>query len=239
MKKLFIGDGARRFGNMFPGYDVVFLPEDERLGKVVRSHADTLVFGAGGAALMNREYAARLGIPERPVGPGKGIFTSEDFPHDAYPDDVRFNALALGGKLFGRLESLSPDVLRLAEISGLTPVNTRQGYARCAVLPLESAGKAVTADKGMAKILTENGINVLLTQPGGIALDGCDYGFIGGASVVDEEARTVFFFGKCPAEVREFVMRAGYIVVDNDEPLTDLGGGIVLPDFPARYDCAG
>ncbi|MFQ9149195.1 MAG: hypothetical protein ACLR5G_13475 [Eubacteriales bacterium] len=75
MKKLLIGEGARRFANMFPGYDVVFLPEDERLGKVVRSHADTLVFSAGGAALMNREYAARLGIPERPVGPGNGIFT--------------------------------------------------------------------------------------------------------------------------------------------------------------------
>ena len=65
MKKLLIGEGARRFVNMFPGYDVVFLPEDERLGKVVRSHADTLVFSAGGAALMNREYAARLGIPDR------------------------------------------------------------------------------------------------------------------------------------------------------------------------------
>ena len=56
MKKLLIGEGARRFVNMFPGYDVVFLPEDERLGKVVRSHADTLVFSAGGEALMNREY---------------------------------------------------------------------------------------------------------------------------------------------------------------------------------------
>lgn len=228
MKKLLIGVGARRFGNMFPEYDVVFLPEDERLGKVVRTHADTLIFKSGNSALMNREYAARLGIPERPVGTGNGIFTSEDFPHGAYPDDVRFNALAIGGKLFGRLESLSADVLRLAETSGLTPVNTRQGYARCAVLPLESAGKAVTADKGMAKILTENGINVLLIPPGGIALDGCDYGFIGGASVIDEEAQTVFFFGKCPAEVKEFVTGAGYFVVDADEPLTDLGGGIVL-----------
>lgn len=69
MKKLLIGEGARRFVNMFPGYDVVFLPEDEGLGKVVRSHADTLVFSAAAAAAHDREYAARLGIPERPVGP--------------------------------------------------------------------------------------------------------------------------------------------------------------------------
>ena len=208
--------------------DVVFLPEDERLGKIVRSHADTLVFSAGGAALMNREYAARLGIPERPVGPGNGIFTSDDFPRGVYPDDTRFNALAISGKLFGRLDSLSPDVLKLAEISGLTPVNTKQGYARCAVLPLESAGKAVTADRGMSKALTENGIDVMVIRPGGIALDGCEYGFIGGASVVDEESRIVFFFGKCPADIADFVAGAGYIVADTDGQLTDVGGGIVL-----------
>lgn len=228
MKKLLIGEGARRFVNMFPGYDVVFLPEDERLGKVVRSHADTLVFSAGGAALMNREYATRLGIPERPVGPGNGIFTSDDFPRGVYPDDTRFNALAISGKLFGKLDSLSPDVLKLAEISGLTTVNTKQGYARCAVLPLESAGKAVTADRGMAKALTENGIDVMVIRPGGIALDGCEYGFIGGASVVDEDSRIVFFFGKCPADVADFAAGAGYIVADTDGQLTDLGGGIVL-----------
>ena len=61
-------------------------------------------------------------------------------------------------------------------------MNTKQGYARCDVLPLESAGKAVTADRGMAKALTENRIDVMVIRPGGIALDGCEYGFIGGAS---------------------------------------------------------
>ena len=229
MKKLLIGEGARRFRHIFSGYDVIFLPEDGRLGRIVRSHADTLIFQAGDAALINRSYAARLGISERPVGRGGGLFTSEDFPSGSYPDDVRFNALALRGRLYGRLRSLSPDVVRLAELSGLTPVDTRQGYARCAVLPLGSAGKAVTADRGMAGTLRENGIDVLTIPPGGIALDGCEYGFIGGASVVDEDARIVYFFGKCPEDVRGFVTDAGYSVVDAESPLTDLGGGVILP----------
>ena len=80
--------------------------------------------------------------------------------------------------------------------------------------------------------MREHGCNVLLIQPGHIALPGYDCGFIGGASFVYENK--VIFFGnieKHPdyTEISAFIDEAGYeTVYEKNTPLTDLGGAVVL-----------
>ena len=162
-----------------------------------------------------------------------GLYASRDFPYGSYPSDVRFNALSFRGRVYGRKASLSPDVLTLAALMGAVPVNIKQGYARCAVLPLEAAGRAVTADKGFAAALRADGADVLLIAPSGIQLGKRTDGFIGGASTVDEETRRVWLFGQADSMpdgrlIRDFIRESGYTLIEGSGRLTDLGGGVIL-----------
>lgn len=162
-----------------------------------------------------------------------GLYASRDFPYGDYPSDTRFNALSFCGRVYGRTASLSPDVLSLAALMGAVPVNVKQGYARCAVLPLEAAGRAVTADKGLAAALRANGADVLLIAPSSIQLGKRTDGFIGGASAVDEETRRVWLFGQADSipdggSIRDFIHESGYTLIEGGGKLTDLGGGVIL-----------
>lgn len=331
MKRVLLGAEAfDRFAEMFAadGISAIRVPPDDRLNDLVSSHADTLVFACGRAALINFELACRIGLqteelpskaavsppdadasahrtkhperrqtavsppdvdasacrakqPERrqtavsppdacasePGNQSRGlsaidaasaatqqstrtsapqpnrlsvsrsektrIFSSRDFPFGNYPSDTRFNALSFCGRVYGRIASLSPDVLALAALMGFTPVNVKQGYAKCTVLPLEAAGRAITADKGLAATLRADGADVLLVAPSGIQLGKRADGFIGGASVVDEEARRVWLFGQAGSVpdgslIHDFIRESGYTLTEGDGKLTDLGGGVIL-----------
>lgn len=93
-----------------------------------------------------------------------------------YPGDILFDALAVNGRVYGKKGFVSRYILRENEV--LVPV--RQGYARCSVAML-SERCAVTSDRGLASVLSEDGISVLLIRSGYIRLDGYNTGFIGGA----------------------------------------------------------
>lgn len=216
--------GFTRFGSRLAalGYQALPLEPLPGLNRIVADHADTLFFDCG-ELLTSREVAELNRLGER-------VMVSSDCPRGDYPGDIRFNALALGKSVYGRLDALSPDVKALAERRGMKLVNVRQGYARCSVLPLTDA--AITADIGLAAAMRREGVEVLTIPPGGIRLEGCGYGFIGGASFVDfEKRRAVFFgsFGDSPGEpVRAFCRAHGFEPVELPGELTDVGGAVML-----------
>ena len=112
-------------------------------------------------------------------------------------------------------------------------MNVRQGYAKCSAARLGNA--VITADKGLSKAIRAacgGSVELLVIPAGGIRLDGCGYGFIGGASFVDEKRRRAVFFGSLPEkfsrEVKDFCAARGYGVVELDGELTDVGGAVIL-----------
>lgn len=210
------------------GYTPVSLPPDARLNAIVCTHADTLIFACCGEYVANADYVRAL-----PSFLHEYFTATDETPCGAYPTDTAFNALVADGKLFARLDTLAEAVHLAAKRNGLLPVNVRQGYARCSALALGAANAAVTADVGMARTMTAYGIDVLTVSAGHIALEGCEYGFIGGASFVDEALRRVFFFGDLHAHpdgerIEAFLTRHGYSTVSMDGALTDFGGGIIV-----------
>ncbi len=76
-------------------------------------------------------------------------------------------------------------------------------------------------------------IDLLAVQKGGVALEGFEYGFLGGASGCIGDA--VYFNGDLSAHpdfeaIRAFLGRRGYrTIYFEDEPLTDIGSVIYLP----------
>ena len=219
------------------GFDPIALPRDSRLNQTVAAHADTLIFSDGSMHIVNREYAAFL--------PGEVHYfmtETDEYLHGNYPNDTAFNALRIGHYLFARRSSLSAAVRNYADESGLSLVNVNQGYARCSVLPLTSARAAITADEGMAKAMEGVGIEVLRISAGHIALEGCAYGFIGGASFVWEPrnccsvsrfGRYVYFFGSLRyhpdgERISDFIRSHGYEIISLEGELTDFGGAITV-----------
>ncbi|MBQ3183519.1 MAG: hypothetical protein IJB57_07600 [Clostridia bacterium] len=200
------------------GLDLVFLPPDPSLPEPVSAHADMLMFGS----IVQKDYYER----NKQLFDGFDMVLTEESFGNKYPKDVLLNAFAVGDRLFGRLESLSVKIKELYPKA----VNLRQGYAKCSTLLF--GNNAVTSDKGISDALSEFGINVLLINPGHIRLPGYDYGFIGGANFVYENK--VVFFGNIEehpdyVKIKDFIESAGYeLIYDKNEPLTDLGGAIVL-----------
>ena len=229
---LFIGKrGFERFSDELRalGYEPFALEPLPGLNDIVADHADTLICELDGFFFAPREVIERLPPTVQ------GFRSVQARPHGAYPDDVCLNALLVGDRLFARLESLSDELWRAAE-EKFKLVNIKQGYAKCSALALGDC--VITADRGLASALGREGIAMLLIPPGKIALEGCEYGFIGGASFFDKNRQRAVFFGSLPElfadEVRDFCASAGAEVVELSGELTDFGGAVIYSPSKTR-----
>ena len=223
-----ISDACER-ALLIRGFKVLKLPRDTRLGEAVCSHPDTLLFKCGNQIITTAEYcddAAYFFSDVREYCPDVKISFSADERGKEYPRDCIMNALVIGDRIFAKSDTLSEKIKEFASDRGMKICHTRQGYPACTTLALGSS--AITADKGMAKALESEGIAVTLIREGGIALCGCEYGFIGGASGVCGDK--VYFIGDIFSHpdadiVCEAIRRAGLEPVSlSSEPLTDCGG---------------
>ena len=147
-----------------------------------------------------------------------------------YPGDVGLNALKIGKYLIAKSDSLDPEIKRLCVEKNIEIVNVKQGYAKCSTLALDNA--VITADAGIAAAARGLGFDALMITPGGITLEGYDYGFIGGASYYDSESKTVYFFGDItqhPDSIRivDFLHSHGVDICQSAAcTLADFGGAV-------------
>lgn len=168
--------------------NIVLLPAFDALAAPVSAHPDMLIFPVThkGYILTHEDYLSSAF--DAFAGIDLDIIPISEKVSDAYPKDILLNAAVIGEHLFGKLEHLSKSVLNL----GFKNANVNQGYARCSTLSVNDRA-FITSDKGIAKVAREQNLDTLLITPGYVALDGYDYGFIGGASGCDNE--NVYFCG--------------------------------------------
>ena len=207
------------------GYTVLPLPPFDRLSEPVNTHADMLFFSYNDIIVTHRDYyrAARDVFDTLSSECGIRLVLSDCDVRPKYPQDVAFNAIALGGILYSNTPHTS------AEICEMFPkkVKVKQGYAACSTLAL-SDKCVITADTSLAREYEANGIDVTIIKSGSISLPPYDCGFIGGASGVDGD--TVFFTGDIDTHTDAEIIKSTlslqkmkYISL-SDEPLSDVGG---------------
>ena len=183
------------------GYTVLALPPFDALAAPVCDHADMLLCTLGKRLFCPGVYAeqsdARAVLDECCRRTGLELFPlpeNEKFS-PIYPNDVKLNALVLGSRLYARLDAISPALCRYAETAvRLKLTDVRQGYTRCSTAPV-APNAIITADRGIADAAHSAGHDVLLIEPGHIALPGYDYGFIGGATGYDATSRVLYLCG--------------------------------------------
>ena len=172
------------------GYRVITLPPFSRLSEAVASHPDMLITKIGSEYISYADYCEEASyvftdLSLLSVGTGdRFVFTADEVKAE-YPHDVGLNSLRMGDKLFLRVASASETLIEKAKASGLEIIDVKQGYPACTVLKLTDTA-AITADRGMAKILGKHGIRVTLIEQGNVSLPPHEYGFIGGAGEVHD-----------------------------------------------------
>lgn len=215
------------------GVRPIRLPKDPCLGEAVKSHPDTLIFHHGKQIITTADYcdvAAYIFSDIREMTDDVKISFTADMRGRKYPLDCQMNALVIGNRIFCNQNHLSKAIIEYADENGLTIIHTNQGYPACTTLAFGNS--AITADPGMAKVLQNEGVNVLQITEGHIALPPHEYGFIGGASVVI--GNKVCFYGDISRHpdgeaIISFIGESGFEAMSlSDEPLADFGGGIVL-----------
>lgn len=223
---------------MILGFSPIALPPSANLPEAIASHPDTLFFRLADKLISSADYcdeAPYVFTDLRERHPSLALqLSSTEFAKE-YPRDCPYNALALAGKLYARLASISDSVIEHASNKGYEIVNSNQGYPACTTLAFESCGDAyaITADEGMARVLEKNGVRVTKIAVGGITLPPYEYGFIGGASGVYKNK--IYFLGDVTKHpdakiILKTISDAGLEAVSlSDEPLFD-GGGLIFID---------
>lgn len=146
----------------------------------------------------------------------------------SYPQNILLNCLYLNNVLYGKLSAVADEVKEYCCRNNIKSVNVNQGYARCSTLVV-SKNAVITADNSIKKALESNGAEVLKIREGHIALEGYNYGFIGGASGrIDNK---IIFFGNIQNHpdfdiIKAFINKHNkdILIICPQMPLTDIGG---------------
>lgn len=192
-------------------------------------HADMLCHHLGGRKIICAK--GNQALKEKLSGYGFDVLESSSPIHGPYPDDVALNGLRIGDRLFARRASLDATIVRYCDAHKIRIIPVRQGYAKCSAAVVDEES-FITSDPGIAESGVRAGLQVLQIEPGFIRLDGCRYGFIGGACGKIGKT-TMAFTGKLDAhpdgiKIENFLAQRGiYGIALIDAPLIDVGG--ILP----------
>jgi hypothetical protein len=142
------------------------------------THPDMQIFHAGSNKVVcepsvYKYYSDMLTPLELEVVCGKTSLKSN------YPNDIAYNIARVGSYALHKKSHTDMQILSIFTSNNVSIINVAQGYTKCAVC-IVAKNAIITSDAGIAKTLKESDIEVLLIEAGDIALEGMDYGFIGG-----------------------------------------------------------
>lgn len=199
------------------GIQVVITEIEQNVPKPVRFHADLSVnyIGNGEVVLTQTQVKLKTALEKL----GCKCYSINEALGNAYPEDCKLNCVCNRSDLICNFGIVSDKIKELCK--GKNIINTRQGYTKCSLCPV-SDGAFITDDKSIAVALKNAKYDVLEVEKGSVALDGYDYGFIGGAcSKVSENVLAFFGNAKEHKSYEDIKAFCGNCKVD----LLSLGNG--------------
>lgn len=207
------------------GIDVFWLPDNAALDQRLAGHADLSVFVCKDRAVVAESLYSSDIVNYLTNRGYKTVRSGRQGP--AYPQDAGLCLCWTGRYTIYSPRTADPAVL---DIMDGVPVAVSQGYTKCAAFVVDDHS-IVTADAGVSRAAKNAGMDVLDITPGHVALDGYEYGFIGGASFLidnDTAAFTGTLDGHPDRErILTFLEEHGKRPVFLTEgPIFDIGGAI-------------
>ncbi|MBQ7938256.1 MAG: hypothetical protein IJ283_07160 [Oscillospiraceae bacterium] len=163
---------------------VVPIEPNKNLPRGIASHADLQLLHLGGNHILTAGCSKKSSDMLKMMG--FATETTEKNLDFSYPDDCLINAEIIGRNIIVNPDIIDKKLMEFAEKNDYNIIAVKQGYAKCSVLAV-SEDAVITADPGIAKVLTQKEIEVLKIKEGGIFLEGYDTGFIGGCGGMVEQ----------------------------------------------------
>lgn len=208
---------------------LVLLPPHPALPHPVASHPDMLLFFAPDAIYCSAGYqkiaARELTLISELLSLEIRILSAE--LGGQYPFDIPLNAAPVGTLLFCLPTHTAAE---LCTHAAYRAVPVRQGYAKCATLPVGDTA-LITEDPSIARAAHREGLAVLQVRQNAVRLSGYSTGFLGGAASFAPrgDSREILFCGSLDTHpdaqrIRAFCEAHGYEAVSlSNEPLYDVG----------------
>jgi len=215
------------------GINVLYAPDNPHVDPRLCGHADLSVVHLGGNKIALAKYLNGSAFAENLEKMGFEVCFSDNKQSSEYPYDAGLNMCMCGNKLIFNPKSADLRIVEyLTNTKGLTKIQVKQGYSKCSACVVKE-NVIISSDRGIHEKAVANGLESLNISPGYIALDGFEYGFIGGASFkIDKD--TLAFTGALDAhpdknKILEFLslhnINAVYIT---ENEAFDIGSAIQL-----------
>lgn len=149
-----------------------------------------------------------------------------------YPNNVAYNVMRIGNIAFHNTKHTDRTILEYFEKEGIVIEHVKQGYTKCSVCIVDNKSM-ITSDKKIAQKCEKYDIECMVISPGGIVLEGLEYGFIGGAAGLIGDKK-IAFTGvlnnhKDIEKIYEFLFSKGITVKTlSEKQIIDIGSIVPL-----------
>lgn len=215
------------------GVSPFFVPDNQFIDARLAGHTDLSCFHARGEKVWLAPHLRDTLFISALEKLGARISFADIVQDKSYPMDAQLNIAPVGSAVFYNPKvSYLPAVDFLTSECGYTAVEVRQGYVKCSVLVVDEHS-IITSDAGIARAAKCAGLEVLEVSPGGVALDGFEYGFIGGAGFKLSSTQLAFTgvldYHPDKARILSFLAARGIDPVYlTNRPVFDIGSAIPL-----------
>ncbi len=153
------------------------------------------------------------------------LFTGQSNPGNTYPDSAIYNAVVTSDCIIHNLKITDPVIFEA--FPGRKHLHVNQGYTRCNLIPLGTM-HFITSDKGIEKVLLDEGKEVLYVDPLPVSLYGQKHGFFPGCcGILNDKLLISGSLDHHPDQeaIASFIKQAGLAVHELfSGELTDVGG---------------
>jgi len=218
MRKIVVSHkAAKEVVDFFKAHDfqVVAFPSQANIYSAVADHPDMFIFYDGQVFVEGTVDFQGLKCEVLSSG---------------YPNHIKYNIAKVGNRIICKYDSIARELKVHFEQMDYEIIDVKQGYSKCSTAIVDE-NTIITSDKGIYNAVIKSGIDALLIAPGHIALEGLDYGFIGGCCVAFDDL--VFFSGdisKHPdyKSIETFVHARNKRLEYTDTELRDYGSFIII-----------
>lgn len=230
--RVIVSENATSLISMLENYglDVVFAASNPSVDKRIADHPDISYFFDGDNTLFLASECAHQA--DSFIDAGINTVVIDDKHGNEYPDDVKLNCVTVGNNFICNKNTVSALILDHMTKNGYNIIHVNQGYTKCSVIPVTD-NAIITDDLSISEKCNKAGIDVLFVSKGDVALQGFEYGFIGGtAGRVGE--KLLVFNGDITAHsdfasVCEFLNKHNVKYIFTENKLTDIGS--ILPIY--------
>lgn len=181
------------------GYYLIEIPQNYNTYDEISSHTDIFCINIKDNIIFEKSVYSYFinNYKYKNLFISENIFSGNKIVCLEYPEDIAYNMCIMGKNAIHNFKYTDEEVVKILGKEKFNRINVSQGYTKCSIAVIDD-NSCITCDKGIAKQLQKNGIDVLLIEDklNIHLLKGNKYsnmnGFIGG-SIVRLENKIIIF----------------------------------------------